>query len=128
MPILGVEEIVEVLVVVVAILAIAYTAYARGHVSVELVTSRLSKRIKIIICVITSFLSIVIFAIVTYASIISAISYVKKPEEVTFILSIPFAPFRVVMAIGFLLLTIVLIIQMVQLLTNDNKAEEVIGK
>jgi TRAP-type C4-dicarboxylate transport system permease small subunit len=107
-PLAGSVELIEMLMIIIAFFVMPYTAIKGDHVRINLITSRLSKRTKAIMGSIAFFLSTVILAIIFYQSSLSAIFYIHHPERATTVLSIPFAPFRVVIAVGFLLLCLAL--------------------
>lgn len=109
-PLLGTIELVELMMVTIVFFAMPYTAIKRGHVRVDLVTSRLSRRTQVILGSITLFLSAGIFGIITYQATVNAISYAQRLSKATTILFIPFAPFRFVMALGCLLLCLKLLV------------------
>jgi len=110
-PILGVIELVELAMVIIAFFAIPYTAMMRGHVRVDVVTSRLPRHIQAILGSITLFLSAGIWGVLTYRAIVNAITYVQHLERVTTVLFITLAPFRCVMALGCLLIALKLLAQ-----------------
>ncbi len=103
-PLLGTVELVELMMVIVVFFAMSYTAVKRGHVIVDLVTSRLSRRNRAILRSITFFLSAGIFAVITYRGSVNAMYYAHHPDQATTVLSVPFAFSTFVMAIGCLLL------------------------
>jgi len=109
-PLLGIVELVEMMMVIIGFFAIAYTALNRGHVRVDLVISRLSRRTQTILGSIAFFLSAGIFAIITYEGSVNTIYYIHHLKESSTVLSVPFAPFRFVMALGCLLLCLRLLV------------------
>lgn len=127
-PILGTVEIVELVVVVFAFLAMPYTALKRGHVFVELITYRLSRRIQAILARIAFFLSAAGVAFMTYQGIIFAIEFSRDLRQATDLLHIPYAPFRAVMALGSLLLCLMLLVHIFQPLPPEEKQKEDSGK
>jgi len=71
-PIEGVYEGIELMMAVVFCYGIAYTQRQKGHVSVNLVISRLGKRSQAIVSTIVSLLSFVIFALMAWQSFLKA--------------------------------------------------------
>ena len=108
-PILGSVEIIEMMMVIIAFFVMPYTTIKGEHVRIDLVTSRLSKRAQMILGRIAFFLSTAIFGLIFYQSTLSAISYVNHPERATAVLSVPFAPFRIVIAVGCLLVCLTML-------------------
>ena len=123
-PLLGIVELVEMMMVIIGFFAIAYTAIDRGHVRVDLVLSRLSRRTQAILGSIAFFLSAVIFAIITYQGSVNTIYYIHHLKEASTVLSVPFAPFRFVMALGCLLLCLRLLADVFRPLSKTSKEEQ----
>ena len=65
-PILGVYEIVGFLGTATASLATAYTTVQRGHVSVSLVVMHLPQKARLVVSLLTHFLSLVLFTFLTF--------------------------------------------------------------
>jgi TRAP-type C4-dicarboxylate transport system permease small subunit len=108
-PLLGTVELVELMMVIIAFLAIPYTAVKQGHVRVNLIISRLSRRTQTILGSIVFFLSAAIFGVITYQGSLLAIAYTHKLGEGTPVFLIPFAPFRFVLVLGCLLICLKLL-------------------
>ena len=123
-PLLGIVELVEMMMVIIGFFAIAYTAIDRGHVRVDLVISRLSRRTQAILGSIAFLLSAGIFAIITYQGSVNTIYYAQHLKEASTVLSVPFAPFRFVMALGCLLLCLRLLVDVFHLLSTARKEEQ----
>jgi len=71
-PIEGVYEAVEFIMAVVFCYSIAYTQRNKGHVSVNLLTSKLSRRHQAIMGSMVALISFVVFALMTWQSFIKA--------------------------------------------------------
>ena len=122
-PILGIVELIEMMMVIIGFFAIVYTAIHRGHVRVDLLLSRLSIRTKAILSSIGFLLSAATFAIITYQGTINAIYYAKNLEQTSTVLAVPFAPFKFIMALGCLLLSLRLLVE-VFLIFSSNYEEQ----
>ncbi len=123
-PLLGIVELVEMMMVIIGFFAIAYTAISRGHVHVDLVITRLSRRTQAILGSIAFFLSAGIIAIITYQGSVNTIYYAQHLKEASTVLSVPFAPFRFVMALGCLLLCLRLLVDIFHFLSSARKEEQ----
>jgi TRAP-type C4-dicarboxylate transport system permease small subunit len=110
-PVLGTIEIVEMTMVLGVFFALSYTAVHGGHVDVDVFVSHLPKRAQSILERITYLLGAVIIGFMTYRASVNAIYYLQHPNETSTVLMIPQSPTRIVMAVGCLLLTIVLLVQ-----------------
>jgi TRAP-type C4-dicarboxylate transport system permease small subunit len=71
-PIEGVYEAIELMMAVVFCYGIAYTQRQKGHVSVNLFTSRLSKKKQAVMKTFVSAISLVLFALITWQSFLKA--------------------------------------------------------
>ncbi len=110
-PILGTLEMVEMSMVLGVFFALSYTATHGGHVDVDLVVSHLPKRAQFVLERIMYLLSAGVFGFITYRAWVNSIYYLQHPNETSTVLMLPQSPTRIVMAIGCLLLTIVLLVQ-----------------
>ena len=82
-PIEGVYEAVEFMMAVVFCYSIAYTQRNKGHVSVNLVTRKLSVRNKAITGSMVSLISFVVFALMTWQSFLKAGDVMRAAETST---------------------------------------------
>jgi TRAP-type C4-dicarboxylate transport system permease small subunit len=123
-PLLGIVELVEMMMAVVGFFAIAYTGSKRGHVTVEVVTARLSKHVRAILGSIAFFISAATIGFIVYQSIVGAIYYIKHLNEASTVLSVPEAPFRLVMALAFLLLCLTLLVDISHPLPTEEEQKE----
>jgi TRAP-type C4-dicarboxylate transport system permease small subunit len=90
-PILGTYEIVGLLGALVVAFAMPHTTLQGGHVSVEIVVSRLSPSVQSIVNLVTRTLSIILFALIAW----ECFNYgndLKAAGEVSMTLCLPFYP------------------------------------
>jgi len=124
-PIIGSVELSVFLMVCVVFLCMAWCALNDGHISVDIITGRLSKRGRAIL---NSFDNIVTFALallIAWRSFVEAMS-VKDMEVTSPLLGIPRYPFVLVTAFGFLLLffaALILFIRNVKSVKDANQAD-----
>jgi TRAP-type C4-dicarboxylate transport system permease small subunit len=107
-PIPGTFEVSEYVLAVFILLGAAYTQQVKGHVGVDFVTSRLSPGMKAVCEIITTLLSLFIIAIVVWQGFLEGI----RERTVSDMLRIPQYPFRLLVAIGGLLLWLELLIDL----------------
>lgn len=106
----GSFEISELLIVVTASFALGYAALHESHVDVKIVVSQFSERWQVLIEVLTSFLSLITWAVTAYASaLIMTERWLTEESEM---LAIPYLPFRMVLMIGLILIALVYLINM----------------
>jgi TRAP-type C4-dicarboxylate transport system permease small subunit len=105
-------EVIEVMLVIVVFFTVAYCCATKGHISVDLLTSRLSKKGQVILEVLGYLLGLILFAFMTWCSILSALEEMAS-HRVTGILLIPIYPFILVVALGSTLLALVLLAQLI---------------
>jgi TRAP-type C4-dicarboxylate transport system permease small subunit len=99
-----------------------------AHITMDLVTKRLSRRPQRILGVFASLLGFGIGGIITYQSTIIALDYARHLDKATPLLSIPNAPFRIIDVLGFLLLSLILLKDIFRPLSPENNSGEGIGK
>ncbi|MBN2059369.1 MAG: TRAP transporter small permease [Deltaproteobacteria bacterium] len=102
-PIIGSVEISIALMVCVVFLGIAWCALNDGHIRVDIITGRLSKRGQALLDGFDNLATLMLALIITWRSFLEAVS-VKKMEVTSPLLGIPRYPFVLITAFGFLLL------------------------
>src|SRR4030042_3135424 len=88
-PITGTPELTEFLMIPAVFLAFAWCAISGRHVKVDIVINHLSKRTQAYIQIITFFITLAIFAVITCKNLLEAV----EVEGTSSLLEIPHAPF-----------------------------------
>jgi TRAP-type C4-dicarboxylate transport system permease small subunit len=112
-PILGTYEMIGFLGSIVVSFSMAYTSLEKGHVSVEILVERLPGRLQMVIDTIGSFISTVLFGLISWQSAIYALD-LKHSGEVSMTLQMPIYPFLLGMAVGCAMLSLVLVVEMLR--------------
>lgn len=107
-PITGVYELTQLMMAIVVAFGLGYTGVNKGHISVDLIISRLRPRTQAVVNIITSFLSLVIFMLITWQSVVYAETQ-RQSHLSTAQLFIPVYPFIYAVAFGSALLCLVAI-------------------
>ena len=102
-PIIGSTEISVTLMGCVVFLGIGWCALNDGHISVDIITGKLSKRGRVLLNGFDNIVTLVLALIITWRSFVEALS-VKDMEVTSPILGIPRYPFVFVTSFGFFLL------------------------
>ena len=98
-PISGSFELTEFMLAVIVLTAIGHTQMKDEHISIDLVVQRLSRRTQAIIDTVTNFLSLAMFALVTWRTIEYA-QLLNQSHDVSGVLRLPVYPFLIVAAVG----------------------------
>jgi TRAP-type C4-dicarboxylate transport system permease small subunit len=106
-PIPGTYELVGFFSALSISFALVYTSLKKGHIAVNLITNKLSKKKKKTVLTFTRILSLILFALLTYQTFIYANS-LKNNGEVSLTLQLPFYYF--VYCLSFSSLFMVLVI------------------
>ena len=106
-PIPGTYEIVSLMGTVGVSFALAYTTVQRGHIVVEFLTNRMSRKVRLIVEATGEFFSAVLFGILAWQGILYAMD-LKQTGEVSLTVEIPVYPFVFGIAIGCMLTCLVL--------------------
>jgi TRAP-type C4-dicarboxylate transport system permease small subunit len=114
-PILGSYEIVELLMAICIGLGIAHCGMMRGHINIDLLLMRLSKKTNAIIGTVTGMVAFVIIGIAAWQTCIYIGNKIGT-KAVTTVLYIPIYPFVAIVAIGLIMYCIVLIIHWLEYL------------
>ena len=102
-PIIGSMEISVTLMVCVVFLGVGWCALNDGHISVDIITGKLSKRGRALLNGFDNIVTLVLALIIAWRSFIEALS-AKETEVTSPILGIPRYPFIFVTSFGFFLL------------------------
>lgn len=108
-PIKGVYDVTQVALIVVVYLGIAYTHNQKGHVSIDVITDRLSPKGRLVIDTITTILAIGIFSILIWRGSEQFLYTLETGTIHSQYIKIPSAPFAAIIPFGCLLLTLLLL-------------------
>ena len=109
-PLLGAVEMVGLLTVVTVFCVLAFAESKGAHIVVDILVSRLHGRTKAILASIMSLLGAVFFIITAWQGWDLMLSNLSPFVRVTGVLSIPFAPFMLIMAFGCVLFGLELLV------------------
>ena len=113
----GGHELLLLLISVVIAFALPYTDLRKGHVEINIITSRFKERTRRMVRVGISFLTIAIWSLMSYA--IASSVYEKGLGEVTETLHIWYAPFQVTFALGLILLFLSSVLEILENIKGD---------
>jgi TRAP-type C4-dicarboxylate transport system permease small subunit len=118
-PLLGTVELVQTLAVTLVFFVLAYTELKGGHVSVDLLVSRLPRPTQSILGFIMSLLSAVLAGFIFWQGLSMGLRDLFPVPVTTVTLSIPTAPFLFCMSFGSLLFALALLIRSVRYLVPE---------
>jgi len=98
-PIPGTFELTEFMLAITVLTAIGYTQVKGEHISIDMFITKFSPRVRAIIDSVTNFLSLAMFALVTWQTIKYA-QLLYESHDVSGVLRLPVYPFLIVSAIG----------------------------
>jgi len=109
-PLAGSFELTEFMMAIVISFGLAHTAALDGHISVDLLTSRLPQRVRLIFSCITNLISATVFALVTWQNFVQAKTLYLSGLE-SEVLYFPVFPFVIATGFGFALIFFVFLIK-----------------
>jgi TRAP-type C4-dicarboxylate transport system permease small subunit len=109
-PISGMYDYICFLGVMIIAFALPYSAVLKGNIQVELLVSRLPKRVQAVIDTITGLLSCAFFLLVSWQSFVFA-NEMRRSGEITMTTHLPFYPFLYVISLMCLLVSFAIIFQ-----------------
>jgi TRAP-type transport system small permease protein len=112
-PIVGSTEITEFLMVTVTFLCVSWAAIKGRMITVDLITTRLPKKVNSWLNSVTLFVGFWFMAVLTWQSYLAALS-TQEDGVFSIILHIPSSPFMWILTVGFGVLSIVIGMQFVQ--------------
>ncbi len=119
-PIYGTFDYVSFFSVIVVALALAHCSVQKGHISVDLITSRLPRRVQGILGCLVDLLSMGFFVIVIWQCIVFAGRMIKT-KQVTMTALLPFYPFIYVIALGCFLFCLTILVELIKSLHKTVK-------
>ena len=119
-PIKPTYELTGLFMVLLLSLGWPHTTDVKGHVSVDILTSRLPNSIKHVLEIITLVMGLASFIVMTWSSVLTAVQYYQM-GSCTDLLQIPYLPIGLAMALGAFLVSIILLFQIVHGLEKISK-------
>lgn len=114
-PIIGTVEVFEVLLPAMVLLSLAYTQQLKAHVTVDLFCSKLPPRPRAIVGMMTTLWAIILFALIAWQGVLSAISYRQMNSIITNIGLPMFLP-RILVPMGAVAMCLVLIVDLLHII------------
>ncbi|MDP2931315.1 MAG: TRAP transporter large permease subunit [Chloroflexota bacterium] len=111
-PVYGASDIVRFAFVVVVFGGIGYCAFKKGHVSIDVLFTRLKPTGQAVLTSIISVIVLILLALITWQTTLRA-GRSLAAQEVTAALQVPFAPFMYVVALGCAVWWLVVLVQLI---------------
>jgi TRAP-type transport system small permease protein len=113
-PITGALETTELLMLMAVALGLAYTQYQKGHVSVDILVSRFSRRTQAIDNIFVYLVCLGLYGLISWQAIVGGLRQQAAAVVLSQILPIPTYPFYFVLAFGGAMLCLVYILDLVE--------------
>jgi tripartite ATP-independent transporter DctM subunit len=107
-PIKATVDITQLLLVIVVFLGVAFTQHEKGHVAIDLITSKLRPAAHLVMDTMTTLLSFGLFGVLIWQSILQLLRFIKMGAHAEMV-PIPVPPFAALIPLGCTLLLIVLL-------------------
>ena len=121
-PVPGSFELTEFMLAVIVLTAIGHTQMKRGHISIDILVSRFSPRVQAILDTVTDFVTLAMFALVTWRTIKYA-QLLYESNDVSGVLRLPVYPFLFVASIGTFMFCLAMLSSLLQSLKKAVKNE-----
>jgi TRAP-type C4-dicarboxylate transport system permease small subunit len=108
-PIPGTFELSEYMLAVIVLLGAAYTQQVKGHVGVDFLTSRFSPRTQAVLQAVTTFAGLLVIGILVWQGYLESIHEKAVSDQ----LRVPQWPFKLLVAVGGLLLWLELLLDFI---------------
>ena len=116
-PLLGSYEVTELMMAVLAASTIGYAAIQKSHVNVDLFFTRLPARLQGFISIFTNLVCVLFFALMCWRNIYQS-AVLREADSVSPALSIPEYPFVFILGIGFGIIGLVFLLQILESITK----------
>lgn len=120
MPIIGAQDLILFFTTAAIALSIAYCAVRDGHIFISVLMDRFPKRIQKLIDTIIGTISAVFLIFVTWHMVLYA-NAMRTTGEVSLTIRLPHFPFVLILAIGFGMLTLVVIGKVLSLFEKEGE-------
>ena len=121
-PVPGSFELTEFMLAVIVLTAIGHTQMKRGHISIDILVSRFSPRVQAILDTVTDFVTLAMFALVTWRTIKYA-QLLYESNDVSGVLRLPVYPFLFVASIGTFMFCLAMLSSLLQSLKKAVRNE-----
>jgi len=112
LPVPGLVELSSYMMVTMIFLTAPYTALVKGHIAIGVIVDRFPLRTQAIIDILVYSLCLVVSVITAWQTFVRGF-YIMEEKQVSTILSIPNAPFIFVVAIGWSMFSVAILIHIV---------------
>ncbi len=119
-PLKGTVDIVSLLGALVISCAIAYTQVLKGHIRITLLIDMLPHTLRTILAGLIDIIGMILFGIISWQTALFAIG-THEIGELSEVLKIPITPFAAVVSIGCMGLTLVLLVDFIDVLSKGAK-------
>lgn len=119
-PIAGAFELVEFMMAIFVPFAFVYCQKEKSHISVDLVTDRLPKKVQSFLDTITTLLAIVFYALIAWQSFYNIIEEFES-KMTSAVLLIPNYPFMIPSAICFVVLVLLLLLHLLKAVSTFSR-------
>ena len=116
-PLIGTVEIEELMLVVLVFFGIAYAQLKKRHVSIPFIVDRLPVYLRNIINNVAIFISLLVFVLITWRSIILAKLYWENRVSSLY-LEIPLAPFVLIITLGCIIMSLIIFLDYISTLKD----------
>ena len=121
-PIPGTFELTEFMLVLIVFAAIGYTQVRGEHISIDVLISRFSPRTQGVIDTVTYLVSLAIFSLVTWQSIVYSRTLFRE-QDVSGVLLLPVYPFLIAVGVGSFIFCLALLVSLLHSLNKAVKHE-----
>ena len=118
-PLSGAFELVEYMMAILVPFSIAYCAQQKEHVGVDLVIGRFSRKVRTVVDIITTFITLIFVIIVAWQNVLYFFE-VKDSGLTSSVLLIPAYPFIAPTALAFATFALILVVHLIELLSEGN--------
>lgn len=122
-PIKGTVEIIELMMLAVVFLGLAYTQYTKSHIEITLLYDRLPQKARDFVDIFGYIVSFGIVCLLAWRAFVHFSSFADR-GSLTSVLEMPIAPFQFVLAFGWLMLGLVLLLNLVHSIFKAFKARQ----
>lgn len=120
LPVPGLVELSSYMMVTMIFLTAPYTALRKGHITIGVIVDSFSKRTQAIIDIFIYLLCLVVSVIAAWQTFIRGF-YIMGEKQVSTILSIPNAPFIFIVAIGWSMFSVAILIHIINSISRAVK-------
>lgn len=123
-PIKGTYEITRLMMLTIVSLGIGYTQYKKGHIAIDVITMKFSRKSRLIDGIVVHLLCLGIYIVIAWQAVVGGRVQQVRDVVISEVVKVPLFPFYYVLALGCVILCLVYIIDIAEAFKSLRKGSK----